>query len=130
MAFAFSSKSRERMAGVDHDLVKVAERAIQLSKVDFGIPAYGGKRTAQEQAQLYAEKKSDCDGYRKKSHHQSGTALDVYAYVDGKASWEKEHLAMVAAAMLQAAAELGVKLEWGGLWTRFVDMPHFQKPKR
>jgi len=53
-------------------------------------------------------------------------ALDVYAYVDGAASWRPQHLATVAAAMLQAANELGVRLEWGGLWRSFVDMPHFQ----
>lgn len=127
MAFTFSEKSKERMQGVDHRLVRVAERAIQISKVDFGIPEFGGVRTNKEQYQLYKEGKSQIAGRgAKKGKHQLGLALDVFAYVDGKASWETEHLAMVAAAMLQAAAELGVYVQWGGLWTKFVDMPHFQ----
>jgi len=25
-----------------------------------------------------------------------------------------------------ALDDFGVKLEWGGDWTKFVDMPHFQ----
>ncbi|MEO5344604.1 MAG: hypothetical protein H7842_15010, partial [Gammaproteobacteria bacterium SHHR-1] len=41
---------------------------------------------------------------------------DFYAYVDGRASWEREHLAMVAAAFLQAASHLGYAISWGGLW--------------
>ena len=32
----------------------------------------------------------------------------------------------VAAAMLQASSELGIPLEWGGLWKGFCDRPHFQ----
>jgi hypothetical protein len=46
--------------------------------------------------------------------------------VDGKASWEKEHLAIIAAAMLQASAQLGYELKWGGLWKSWQDFPHFE----
>lgn len=114
------------MAGVDNRLQKIAHRALEISKVDFGIPEFGGLRTAEEQNALYSRGSSQLDGYTKKSNHQSGKALDVYAYVDGRASWEREHMAMVACAMLQAANELGYKLTWGGLWSNFVDFPHFQ----
>ena len=83
-------------------------------------------RTVKDQAALFTAGKSKADGRTNKSYHQTGRALDVYAYVDGKASWEKEHLAIVAVAMMQAANELGYKLEWGGLFVSFTDMPHFQ----
>lgn len=126
MAFKFSQRSIERMQDVDQRLIDVATRALEISPIDFGIPQDGGLRTGDRQFELYAMGKSKADGYTKKSRHQDGGALDVYAYVDGKASWEKEHLAIVAAAMLQAAIELGVKIEWGGLWKSFQDMPHFQ----
>jgi peptidoglycan L-alanyl-D-glutamate endopeptidase CwlK len=129
MSFKFSSRSKAVLETVSTDLQLVANRAIEISKVDFGIPSTGGLRTAEEQFELYKQGASQLDGYEKKSYHQTGNALDVYAYVDGKASWQKEHLAMVACAMLQAAAELNIKLEWGGLWTSFVDMPHFQIPR-
>jgi len=124
--FQFSSRSKKRMEGVDERLVKVAEEALKLTKVDFGIPEYGGWRSPEQQHKLYLDGKSKADGLYKKSYHQSGMALDVYAYVEGKASWDEGHLAQVACAMFQAAMNLGYKIEWGGLWKNFLDMPHFQ----
>ena len=35
----------------------------------------------------------------------------------------------IAAAMKEAAKELGVKITWGGDWASFVDMPHYQIEK-
>lgn len=122
----FSTASLNRLATVDKRLQEIAHRALELSPIDFGIPANGGLRTAEEQNILFHHGKSKLDGYNKRSFHQTGKALDVFAYVDGQASWEREHLAMVACAMLQAANELGYKLTWGGLWQSFVDMPHFE----
>lgn len=124
--FEFSKRSLERMNGVHDDLVRVAITALAISQIDFGIPPDGGLRTAERQRELFNDRLSKADGFEKQSKHQTGRALDVYAYVDGKASWEPEHLAMVAAAMLQAANRIGIKLEWGGLWSTFQDMPHFQ----
>lgn len=124
--FQFSKTSLQRMDGVDERLIKIAHVALQISVIDFGIPQDGGVRTAERQRELFDAKKSKADGTTRLSRHQSGKALDVYAYVDGKASWETEHLAMVAAAMLQAASQLGYSLEWGGLWHSFKDLPHFQ----
>ena len=126
MSFKFSKRSKDRMAGVSKELKEIANLAIKISIIDFGIPEFGGKRTSEEQNGLYRAKKSKCDGYHTWSRHQYGDALDVYAYIDGKASWDEGHLALVAAAMLQAANELGYKLEWGGLWKNYKDMPHFQ----
>ena len=114
------------MRGVDQRLIDISNLAIQITNVDFGIPKLGGLRTADNQAALFASNKSKADGVVNKSYHQSGKALDVYAYVDGKASWSKQDLAIVACAMLQAAGELGYKLKWGGLWKSWQDFPHFE----
>ena len=126
MSFKFSSSSLNRLESVNYKLQEIAHLALSITKVDFGIPPNGGYRSPEEQNNLFHNGKSQLDGYKKKSFHQTGKALDVYAFVDGRASWEKEHLAMVAAAMIQAANQLGYKIEWGGLWDNFVDMPHFQ----
>lgn len=126
MIFRFSRTSERYLSTVDERLQAIARRAIQISKIDFGIPEFGGLRTAEEQNVLYSRGSSQLDGYNKRSYHQTGKALDVFAYVDGRASWEREHMAMVACAMLQAANDLGYKLKWGGLWSSFVDMPHFE----
>lgn len=124
--FVFGSKSLERRQGVRRELIEIDNLAIQLTIIDFGHPEYAGLRAASIQHGLFMDGKSKADGYEKLSKHQSGNALDFYAFVDGKASWEPEHLAIVACAYLQAAMILGYRIEWGGLWTGFSDMPHIQ----
>jgi peptidoglycan L-alanyl-D-glutamate endopeptidase CwlK len=128
MSYAFGDNSLKNRAGINPDLIIVLDRAVEISIYDFGIPHLGGVRTATQQKKLFDEGLSLADGYTHKSLHQSGNAVDVFA-IDpdtGKASWDHEHLAVVAAAMLQASSELGIPLEWGGLWTGFCDRPHFQ----
>lgn len=129
MSFKFSERSLNVLDSVNPDLQAVCMRAIEISRVDFGIPSNGGLRSAEEQNRLFHAGKSKLDGYEKKSKHQSGNAIDVYAYVDGRASWMPEHLTHVATAMLAAASELGVHLHWGGHWRHFLDMPHFEISK-
>lgn len=124
--FSLSKNSKKNVTGVDARLTEIVELALTLSNVDFGIPSTGGLRTAETQARLFEEGASKKDGVNHVSYHQSGKALDVYAYVDGKASWDKLDLALVAAAMLQAAAQLGHPLKWGGLWKSWQDYPHFE----
>ena len=138
MAFKLSITSRTRLDGIDPDLIAVTNLAIKLTVIDFGIPPDGGIRTAERQKELFDKGVSKADGYDKLSNHQSGNALDFYAYVDGKASWQSHHLAMVACAHMQAASMLGVKIQWGGFWQRKVpkykngipygwDMAHIEK---
>jgi len=126
MSFKLGKNSINNLAGVDGRLIAIADLAITLSNIDFGIPSTGGLRTEADQAKLFEDGVSKADGVNNKSYHQSGKALDVYAYVDGKASWDKLHLALIASAMLQASAQLGYKLKWGGLWKSWQDMPHFE----
>ena len=124
--YQLSQRSIQHMSGVAITLRRIADRAIQITKVDFGIPNTGGIRTQDQQQALYEIGVSKADGIRIRSKHQDGIALDFYAYVDGKASWEPEHLAQVACAFLQAANELGITIKWGGLFRSFTDMPHLE----
>ena len=132
MSFKLSDNSKKNRAGVDPRLIEISDLAIAITLVDFGHGPYSGLRTAEDQRSLHNAGKSPyCDGYNRISEHQKGAALDFYAYVDGRASWKPEHLAMVAAAFLQAASMLGYKIEWGGLWPGKNpgygwDMPHIQ----
>jgi len=133
--FFFGETSKNRMAGIDPRMREIADLALKLSHVDFGIPQHGGRRTPEEQNARFHARASRCDGYKTLSAHQSGRALDVFAIIGGKPTWEPAALAMVACAMLQAASILGHQLEWGGLWrsTKSVggvpygwDAGHFQ----
>ena len=124
--FKLSTRSNERLTGVDPRLIKVIELAITITSVDFGIPADGGIRTADRQKELFDKKVSKCDGYKNKSYHQTGKAFDVYAYVNGAADWNRNHLTSVAAAILQASAMLGYNVNWGGHFKSWQDYPHFE----
>lgn len=132
MAYKFGETSNERLATVDERLQKVARRALEISShsrlgIDFTVPRHGGLRTAEEQNRLFQKKRSKADGYDRKSYHQTGKALDVIPFVDGNKTYpDAEYFYLVAVCMLQAAAELGVALEWGGNWKSFTDLPHYQ----
>lgn len=127
--FKLSKNSIKNMDGIHIDLKTVIHRAIEITKIDFGIPSTGGKRTQDEQHALFKDGKSKADGYRRLSAHQLGDAVDFYAYVDGKASWDEHHLAMAACAIMQAGHEMGVRIAWGGLFKKFKDMPHIYRLK-
>jgi|TARA_B100000795_G_scaffold10682_1_gene7509 peptidoglycan L-alanyl-D-glutamate endopeptidase CwlK len=129
MSYKFGENSLKNRAGINPDLIEILDRAVEISIYDFGVPEHGGVRSAETQKKLFDQGVSKADGTTHKSFHQTANAVDVYAYVNGQASWNHEHLAVVAAAMLQASSELGIPLEWGGLWTGFCDRPHFQLAK-
>jgi peptidoglycan L-alanyl-D-glutamate endopeptidase CwlK len=116
MSFRLSKSSLARRDGVDPRLIQIDDLAITLTLVDYGHPEFAGLRSAEDQKELHDRGASICDGTILKSLHQTGRALDFYAFVDGKASWDPAHLTMVAAAFLQAASILGYSLEWGGFW--------------
>lgn len=130
MTFCLSQKSLDHMKGIDDRLIAVVKRAIEITPIDFGIPLDGGLRTADRQNQLFKAGKSKADGYIKLSNHQSGRAVDVFAYLNGYASWDAIHLAMIASAMMIAANELGIAIKWGGTFgsSSFQgwDKPHFE----
>jgi peptidoglycan L-alanyl-D-glutamate endopeptidase CwlK len=126
MTWVLSNSSKQRLATVDCRLKLLCHRALEICPIDFGIPEFGGLRTTREQRDLFNKGLSKCDGVNKKSHHQSGKALDFYAYVDGEASWDELHLSLVGASFLQAGSELAIPLKWGGLWKTFKDYPHVQ----
>ena len=127
-SFKLSANSLKHLVGIDARLIELVKEAIKVSSIDFGIPSTGGLRTSTEQRALFNKipKVSACDGLVRRSKHQDGVAFDVYAYVDGKASWEPEHLTTVSKCILATAKKLDIPIKWGGNFIGFVDMPHFE----
>lgn len=123
MSFRFSARSRGHLQGLHPDLVRVAERAIRLTEVDFMITE--GLRTPARQAQLVRAGASRTLN----SRHLTGHALDVAAWVDGQVRWDWPLYPRIAAAFKQAARELGVPIVWGGDW-KFKDGPHFELDRK
>ena len=122
MTRSFSPRSEQRLAGVHPDLMRVARRALELSPVDFAV--IEGLRTTKRQAQLLKAGASKT----MRSRHLTGHAIDVAPIIAGQVRWDWPPFHQIAAAMKQAAADLGVPIEWGGDWRTFKDGPHFQLP--
>jgi hypothetical protein len=123
--FNFSKNSLKNMEGVDDRLVKLAHLALKYTRVDFGIPSTGGLRDELMQHKIFLDGKSQCDGRHKKSKHQFGKALDFFAYV-GELTYERHYMLEVAIAFLKASRELDIKIDWGGFWNNFEDLPHIE----
>jgi peptidoglycan L-alanyl-D-glutamate endopeptidase CwlK len=138
MTYALGPKSRERLAGVHPNLVKVVERAIAISSQDFMV--LEGVRTPERQRELYAQGRTkpgpkvtwtltsnhfkQADGY--------GHAVDLVPY---PVDWNTlSKFDAMADAMRRASAELGIPIRWGADWDRDgkprekgeSDSPHFE----
>jgi len=121
-SFVLGARSKARLVGVHPDLVKVVERAIQITPIDFTV--LEGVRT------LATQRKYVANGASRtlRSRHLTGHAVDLAPLVSGKVSWHWPHYHILAPAMKQAAAELRIPIEWGGDWRSFKDGPHWQLP--
>ena len=137
MAYSLGARSRARLAGVDPRLVRVVERAIAISTVDFTVVE--GLRTRARQAELYAQGRTKPGRkvtWTMASKHIEGLAVDLAPVAAGGAiTWEDfAGFAAIAKAMMQAAGEQGVALRWGADWDRDgrprekgeTDSPHFE----
>lgn len=127
--FQLGPRSKMRLNGVHPDLVKVVERAIHITTVDFTV--LEGVRDPLRQKKLVESGASQtmnsrhipgADGYAK--------AVDLGAWVDDQVDWSWPLYYKIADAMKEAAKQVGVPIEWGGTWKTFKDGPHFQLPRK
>lgn len=148
MTYHLSTRSKQRLLGVDSDLCVVVKRAIQITPIDFGV--LEGVRSKARQRELVDSGASRTMN----SRHITGHAVDLLAYVGGELSWHFPHYIKIAAAMRDAANELNVPIRWGGCWKiindeddlesaveeykarkaaqrrkPFLDGPHFELPR-
>ena len=110
MTFKLSDRSMGRLEGVDPELIGIVTRAIELTKVDFGVTC--GLRTKEEQRKLVESGASQT----MKSKHLEGRAVDVVAYIGPRITWELNVYDDIADAFKQAADEMDVGIRWGAAW--------------
>ncbi|HGY2266105.1 M15 family metallopeptidase [Morganella morganii] len=119
--YRFSKRSEENLRGIHPDLDKVVRRALELTDVDFMV--IEGKRNEARQRALVAGGKSQTMN----SRHLTGHAVDCAPIINGVIPWNDWSMfRKVSEAMMVAAEEFGIDLEWGGNWKTFKDGPHFQ----
>lgn len=124
MPYKLGPRSIARLKGVHEDLVKVVERAIQITHVDFTV--LEGLRDPMRQRKLVEAGASQTMN----SRHLTGHAVDLGAWVDEEVRWDWPLYYKIADAMKAAAAELNVPITWGGDWRTFKDGPHFELDRR
>ena len=139
MTHVLSARSRTRLQGVHPDLIRVVERAIQLSRQDFTV--LEGVRTLERQKQLYAQG-------RTKPGPKVTWTLNSRHFVDPKTGYghavdlapfpidwsDLTKFDAISRAMFDAAKELGIAIRWGADWDRDgkprergeTDSPHFE----
>ena len=115
MAFHLSKKSYRKLEGVNPKLVETVERAIKISKVDFGV--IYGVRTLDEQKKLYEAGRSQT----MRSKHllqddDTSHAVDLMAYDGKNPCWELNLYDDIADAMETAAQGTGARIRWGAAW--------------
>lgn len=148
MTFKLSQRSLDNLKGVDERLQEAVHHAIKVTKIDFGVIC--GLRTVEEQKALVAKGASKTMN----SKHLTGDAVDLMAFISGRASWEINLYDEIADAMREGGEKAGINLLWGAAWHKsltgwsgtsealmndyidlrrsqgkrpFLDCPHFQK---
>ena len=108
--YKLSQRSLSRLEGVKDPLVEIVKRAIEITKVDFGVTE--GLRTEQRQRELVSSGASQT----MKSKHITGDAVDLVAYIGSRVSWELNLYDDIADAIKQAAIDKNVSVRWGAAW--------------
>lgn len=139
--YQFGKASKEAIATCHHDLQLILNTAIEISDVDFGVSE--GNRPIEKQKQYFDQGKSKIDGITRKGKHnyKPSLAADYYAYVNGRACYDKETLSYLAGLfraiteMLLAQGKITHRIRWGGNWDMdgeilldqsFDDRPHIE----
>jgi peptidoglycan L-alanyl-D-glutamate endopeptidase CwlK len=117
----FGHKSKRCLSTVHPLLQKVLNEAI--NHYDFSI-IYGHRgRLRQNDAFVRGNSKLKWPNSRHNS--KPAEAFDVIPHPYGFDSSDEEFYRM-ATYILSSAAKLGVALDWGGHWTSFKDLAHFE----
>jgi len=146
--------SNKRLNTANNDIQLVIREAIKVTQIDFGVAQCertiiqqqlyfdNGKSKVNPKAydtieELLSKGKHIVDGViRKKSD-----AVDIYAYVNGRANWDKASLCYLGGVITSTANRLfneeriSNKIRWGGNWDNdgeiitdqlFQDLPHYE----
>ena len=125
--YTLGVRSKSRLKGVHPDLVKVVERAINITTVDFTV--LEGVRDPLRQKKLVEAGASQtmnsrhipgADGFAK--------AVDLGAWVDDEVRWDWPLYHQLAKTVKAAATDLNIPITWGGDWRSFKVGPHWELP--
>jgi len=124
---SFGTTSKRRLETCHPLLQLVMDKVIQ--DYDCTIIRYGGFRGEKLQDKLFNDGKSQVKWPDSKHNNEwegvpYSLAVDVGPW---PLNWEDiSEFKHLAGRILQAANDLGIKLNWGGNWKSFKDYPHYE----
>ena len=130
----FSRSSWSKLETCHEDLQRLFCDVVR----NFDCKVIEGHRTTARQQDLFAQGRTrpgpivtNCDGVNKKSRHQTSpsVAVDVVPYFADvpHIRWDDRDSFFELAGFVQATAiKLGIRIRWGGHWSRFPDLPHWE----
>lgn len=123
--FELSTKSLRKLDEVHPELARLTRKAIQITKVDFGV--HEGIRSYETQVRYMREKKTTTlHSLHLEQHDGYSHAIDIFAYIDGKANYRNQNYRPIIQAFITASIALEIQVEFGHLWKGFQDSVHIQ----
>jgi len=117
---SWSARSLKNLQGIHPKLRVLADRALQLSPIDFVV--LEGLRSEQRQRALVASGASRTMN----SRHLHGLAIDVAPLVQGQIRWDWPLFHQINRGFAVASQQTSILYKWGGNWSTFPDGPHFE----
>ena len=113
-----SKQSREKLATCHPDLQRLFERVIE----EFDFTVIEGHRTLERQKELVAGGASKT--MKSKHLEDPSRACDIAPY---PVDWNDVlRFRELAAVVLRTAADMGIRVRWGGSFKNFFDGPHYE----
>ena len=108
-------QSAQALGPAHPDFGRFVELTLKYSSQDFGV--HDGLRTEAEQREYVRTGASQTmDSLHRKQADGWGHAGDLVPFINGKLRWEWGPIYVIAAAAKRAAAELKLRVRWGGCW--------------
>jgi peptidoglycan L-alanyl-D-glutamate endopeptidase CwlK len=121
MTYKFSQSSLKKLNSCDNKLVLLFSEVIK--EMDCSIIC--GTRTRQEQEKAFCSGTSKLHFPNSKHNSFPSRAVDVLPYPFN--GWDDlVQFDELAEVVKRNAHELGIKIQWGGDWSRFGDFPHWE----
>lgn len=125
---SFGAASRKKLDTCHPDLIALCELVIE--NYDFSV--LEGRRSDSRQEELFRQGKSKLRAGQSKHNGDISLAVDIAPY---PIDWDNaKRFFLLAGMMFQGAADMGIRIRWGGDWDRdwvhtdqsFHDLPHFE----
>ncbi len=131
--YRWGRTSLQRLSTCHADLQRLMTAALEHPDCPSDMTIVYGHRSNAEQAELYAQGRTKpgrvvTNAKPGQSRHNSwpSQAVDVIPYINGRGSWEWDHIDPMAEHIKRVAAEEGVRVTWGGDFRSFRDGAHWE----